>query len=134
MRQRIPGLRIAGTFFPEFGFENDPAQLDAIHHLLQASKPDMVYVALGSPKQEKLIDRLRMDFPNMWWMGIGISLSFISGEVQRAPLWVQRLGLEWIHRLSQEPRRLAKRYLVDGIPFAIQLLAGSALRRLSRKR
>jgi N-acetylglucosaminyldiphosphoundecaprenol N-acetyl-beta-D-mannosaminyltransferase len=134
MKQRTPGLRIAGTFCPEFGFESDPAQLEAIHHLLQAAKPDMVYVALGSPKQENLIDRLRLEFPGMWWMGVGISLSFISGEVQRAPLWMQRLGLEWIHRLTQEPGRLAKRYLVDGIPFAIVLLTESAFRRLNRRR
>jgi N-acetylglucosaminyldiphosphoundecaprenol N-acetyl-beta-D-mannosaminyltransferase len=63
-------------------------------------------------------------------MGFGMSLSFMAGEVHRAPLWVQRLGFEWIHRLAQEPKRLAKRYLVDGIPFAIKLLTSSALKRL----
>jgi N-acetylglucosaminyldiphosphoundecaprenol N-acetyl-beta-D-mannosaminyltransferase len=134
LKERFPGLHIAGTYFPAFGFEKDPAQIEAIRHLLQNSKPDMVYVALGSPKQEELIDRLRKDFPNMWWMGVGISLSFIAGEVERAPLWVQRLGLEWFHRLGQEPKRLAKRYLVDGIPFAIRLLTSSALQGLSRFR
>lgn len=134
LKERFHGLRIAGTFFPEFGFEKDPAQLEAIRYHIKDSQPDIVYVCLGSPKQEELIDQLRTDFPNVWWMGVGISLSFIAGEVPRAPLWVQRLGLEWIHRLAQEPRRLAKRYLVDGIPFAIQLLAYSALRRLSRAR
>lgn len=134
LKKHFPGLRIAGTYFPEFGFDKDPAQLEAIRHLLQDSKPDMVYVSLGSPKQEELIDHLRRDFHNVWWMGVGISLSFITGEVHRAPLWVQRLGLEWIHRLAQEPRRLAKRYLVDGIPFAIHLLTNSALRRLRSTR
>jgi N-acetylglucosaminyldiphosphoundecaprenol N-acetyl-beta-D-mannosaminyltransferase len=131
LTERFPSLRIAGTYSPEFGFEKDPAQLEAIRYLLHDSQPDVVYVCLGSPKQEELIDRLRTDFPNVWWMGVGISLSFIAGEVPRAPLWVQRLGLEWIHRLAQEPRRLAKRYLVDGIPFAILLLTYSALQRLT---
>lgn len=134
LKNRFPDLRIAGTFFPEFGFEKDPVQIEAIRHHLQDSKPDMVYVSLGSPKQEELIDQLRTDFPHVWWMGVGISLSFIAGEVLRAPVWIQRLGLEWVHRLAQEPRRLAKRYLIDGVPFAIQLLISSALRRLSRVR
>lgn len=134
LKERFPGLRIAGTYFPTYGFEKDAAQLEAIRNLLQDSKPDMVYVALGSPKQEELINQLRTDFPTMWWMGVGLSLSFIAGEVHRAPLWVQRLGLEWIHRLAQEPKRLSKRYLINGIPFAIQLLTSSALRGLSNLR
>lgn len=134
LKERHPSLRIAGTYFPEFGFEKDPRKFETIRQLLQGSKPDMVYVSLGSPKQEELIDRLREDFPRMWWMGVGISLSFIAGDVERAPLWVQRLGLEWMHRLAQEPKRLAKRYLIDGIPFAIQLLISSALRGFRRAR
>src|SRR5690606_40283566 len=54
----------------------------------------------------------------IWWLGIGVSFSFICGELQRAPRWMQRCGLEWLHRLMQEPTRLARRYLVHGIPFA----------------
>ena len=132
--QRYPGLRIAGTFCPALGFENDPAQMSDIAARLRDSGADLVYVALGSPKQERLIRRLRREHPDLlpgaWWLGVGISLSFICGRVRRAPPWVQKLGLEWGHRLVQEPRRLAKRYLVDGIPFATVLLAGSAGRRL----
>ncbi len=129
LSQRFPGLQIAGTYCPPFGFEKDPAQLELIRRRIAESAPDVVYVALGSPKQEQLIERLRSEFPGVWWTGIGISLSFITGDVRRAPRWVQRIGCEWIHRLVQEPRRLGRRYLVDGIPFGIELLVTSAGRR-----
>ena len=90
-----------------------------------AANPDIIYVALGSPKQEWLIGQLRGYLPRAWWLGIGISFSFLSGHVKRAPMWMQRAGLEWLHRLCQEPRRLARRYLVQGLPFAALLFASA---------
>ena len=60
--------------------------------------------------------------------------SFLCGEVVRAPIWVQKIGLEWVHRMAQEPKRLAKRYLIDGVPFAVRVLARAAAYRLSRAR
>jgi N-acetylglucosaminyldiphosphoundecaprenol N-acetyl-beta-D-mannosaminyltransferase len=68
--------------------------------------------------------------PHAWVIGVGISFSFVSGDIVRAPRWVQRLGLEWLHRLAQEPGRLFRRYVVEGIPFALRLLAYSALARV----
>jgi N-acetylglucosaminyldiphosphoundecaprenol N-acetyl-beta-D-mannosaminyltransferase len=65
-------------------------------------------------------------------MGIGISFSFVTGDVRRAPRWLQRVGLEWAHRMCQEPGRLAKRYLLHGVPFAIRLLASCTWRGLQR--
>lgn len=127
---RYPALRIAGQFCPPMGFETDEKQMRQLRDALQAAQPDIVYVALGSPKQERLIRQLRAEFPDTWWIGVGISLSFLAGRVRRAPRWVQKLGLEWVHRLAQEPRRLARRYLVDGLPFACRLFAVAALRRL----
>jgi len=131
---RFPKLVIAGMHRPPFGFERDRAQMDAIVAELNRAKPDIVLVALGSPKQERLIDELRMSFPNTWWLGIGISFSFVAGMVKRAPLWMQRLGLEWVHRLAQEPRRLFRRYVIDGLPFAARLLLTSAWRGLRGRR
>jgi len=129
LERRFPGLRIAGTHCPPFGFEQDPAEMETIRRRLVAASPDVVYVALGSPKQEHLSERLRAEFPQSWWLGVGISLSFITGDVKRAPRWVQVIGCEWIHRLVQEPKRLARRYLVDNIPFGLELLATSLVAR-----
>lgn len=129
LRQRHPELSIAGTECPPFGFENDPDYISALERTLTETQPDIVFVALGCPKQEKLIVRLRPLLPNAWFLGVGISFSFLAGRVERAPAWMQKTGLEWVHRLAQEPGRLAHRYLVVGIPFAIRLLAGSIITR-----
>lgn len=124
-----PNLRSAGTLCPPFGFEQDPAWLDQIEESLAAAAPDIVYVGLGCPKQERLIVELRKRFPSMWFVPCGISFSFVAGEIRRAPLLLQRLGLEWLHRLVQEPARLSRRYLVHGIPFLFELLWSAAAAR-----
>jgi N-acetylglucosaminyldiphosphoundecaprenol N-acetyl-beta-D-mannosaminyltransferase len=63
--------------------------------------------------------------PSAWFISCGVAFSFVAGEVQRAPAIVQRLGLEWLYRLIQEPRRLYRRYLLDGLPFLLKLLGSS---------
>lgn len=134
MVQRDPGLTIAGIHCPPMGFENSPEQMQTIRDRLADARPDVVYVGLGCPKQERLIEAVRDVCPDAWWLGIGISLSFIAGDVARAPRWMQRIGLEWTHRLLQEPGRLARRYLVDGIPFATKLLLGALCARQRQQR
>jgi N-acetylglucosaminyldiphosphoundecaprenol N-acetyl-beta-D-mannosaminyltransferase len=134
IRANYPGAQIAGSYSPPFGFDLDGAEMDRIRARLVAARPDIVYVALGFPKQEQVIARLRAALPRTWFIGVGKSLSFIGGHVRRAPDWMSQLGLEWIHRLAQEPRRLAKRYLLLGIPFGAWLIADSAASRLRRRR
>ncbi|MEX2545789.1 MAG: WecB/TagA/CpsF family glycosyltransferase, partial [Phycisphaeraceae bacterium] len=129
LQQHAPGLRVVGTLCPPPGFEDDARFIRDMADTLVSARPDIVYVALGSPKQERLIARLRPALPDAWWLGVGISFSFVAGHVRRAPRWMQRLGLEWVHRLAQEPRRLARRYLLQGLPFAARLLATAALPR-----
>jgi N-acetylglucosaminyldiphosphoundecaprenol N-acetyl-beta-D-mannosaminyltransferase len=126
------GLRLVGTFCPPVGFQDDPEEIARIEHAIDDAKPDVVFVALGFPKQDQLIARLRATRPAMWFLSCGISLSFVSGDVRRAPVWIQRLGLEWLHRLGQEPRRLARRYLIEGFPFMARLVL-SAVRNRSRE-
>ena len=122
LRAKFPALKIAGTICPPVGFENDPTMMAELITAVSAARPDIVFVALGSPKQERLILKLRPLLPHAWWLGVGISFSFLSGDVRRAPVWMQKIGMEWLHRLVQEPRRLFRRYVVVGIPFAVQLL------------
>jgi N-acetylglucosaminyldiphosphoundecaprenol N-acetyl-beta-D-mannosaminyltransferase len=133
MRDQYPAIRIAGLTAPPKGFENDDRALDEIVQTLRAAKPDIVYVALGFPKQEELALQLAEEMPTTWFVGVGISFSFVAGEVQRAPRWMQAAGLEWVHRLVQEPRRLFRRYVVDGLPFAARMFAHALRSRIGKR-
>jgi N-acetylglucosaminyldiphosphoundecaprenol N-acetyl-beta-D-mannosaminyltransferase len=130
LSERYRGLRVAGTHCPAPGFERRDGELDGIVERLSDARPDIVFVALGSPKQELLIHRLQRELPRAWWLGVGISFSFVAGRVKRAPRWLRSMGCEWVHRLVQEPERLAGRYLVDDLPFGAGLIARSAWRGL----
>lgn len=133
LRDRYPNVRITGIDCPQMGFERSESDMRALIDRVVKADPDIVYVALGSPKQEWLIGQIHQHLPRAWWIGVGISFSFMAGRVRRAPAWMQHAGLEWLHRLSQEPRRLARRYLVQGLPFAARLLCGSICSRLTRR-
>lgn len=133
LRHRHPHLRIVGTYCPRVGFEKTPSLMAEMVQQLTAAQPDIVFVALGSPKQEQLIAKLRLSLPNAWWLGVGVSFSFLTGHVKRAPMWMQRFGIEWLHRLLQEPRRLFKRYLLVGVPFAARLMSVAAVRGARRR-
>lgn len=132
-REQNPGLVVAGTLCPLPGFEVGNGWAQSLAAAINASGADVVFVALGSPKQEYVIDQVRGNVgPSVWWLGVGITLSFVSGDVRRAPAWMRVWGLEWAHRLVQEPRRLARRYLVDGLPYALGLLVWGLRERLVR--
>ena len=129
LQKRHPELKVAGCHCPEFGFENSIKNVEEIAEPLAAADPDFVFVGLGSPKQDVLINMLRLKLPRAWWLGVGVSFSFIAGELPRAPEWAKKSGFEWLYRLCAEPRRLFKRYLVTGVPFLITTLAVSAYER-----
>ncbi|MDB4986286.1 MAG: putative glycosyltransferase, partial [Myxococcaceae bacterium] len=97
--EQNPGLVLAGVSSPWVSAAPTSAELEDMTRELSAARPDIVLVAFGSPKQERVIHQLRARFPHAWWIGVGISLSFIAGHVRRAPPLVQALGLEWVHRL-----------------------------------
>jgi N-acetylglucosaminyldiphosphoundecaprenol N-acetyl-beta-D-mannosaminyltransferase len=133
-RDRYPGLEIAGTACPPVGFESDEQELDRVRRQVSEAAPRIVFVALGFPKQDLLIRSLRSGLPGASFLGVGISLSYATGEVTRAPDWLCSLGLEWAHRLSQEPTlKLSRRYLVDGLPFGLRLMASAARHRFRRR-
>jgi N-acetylglucosaminyldiphosphoundecaprenol N-acetyl-beta-D-mannosaminyltransferase len=135
LRAAIPDLEIAGWACPPMGFEQSEAQLAELSATVREARPDIVFVALGFPKQERLMIRLRRDLPGTWFVGCGGTLTMVAGEVTRAPVWVQRSGLEWLHRLAMEPSRMAKRYLVHDAPYAAGMLLRSVVhRRKARER
>ena len=127
--ENYPELVIAGAHCPPFGFENDVQKMSDIKAALAAVNPGIILVALGSPKQERLIEEIRHIHPAACWIGVGISLSFVAGDIARAPIWMQKCGLEWAHRLGQEPRRLFARYILHGIPWGLKLLSLSIVDR-----
>jgi N-acetylglucosaminyldiphosphoundecaprenol N-acetyl-beta-D-mannosaminyltransferase len=130
LRADHPGLRTVESYCPPFGFEDDPEELSRIKKALVDAQPTLVLVGLGFPKQEQLIGSLRTQMPRTWFVGVGISLSFLAGEQRRAPATLQRLGLEWLHRLAHEPRRLFRRYLIQGVPFSLRLLSWALVHRV----
>lgn len=129
LQERSPSLRISGLCCPPFGFEDDPEYSRGLERMIVDASPDIVFVGLGSPKQERLIRRLRGVLPSAWFLGVGVTFSFTAGEIRRAPVWMRRAGLEWCHRLAMEPGRLWRRYLVQGLPFAFDLAAASSIAR-----
>jgi len=131
LKASSPGLLVAGVESPPIGFEKDPAYLAALEEQLRAAEPDLVLVGLPALKQDRLIRRLTEVLPKAWFAGIGVTFSFVAGEVRKPPAIIRRIGLEWFFRLAQEPRRLARRYLVEGIPFAVYLLGHSLWRRFT---
>ena len=129
LARRSPGLLVAGVDAPPDGFDREPGELAAVRKKLAEARPDIVYVGLGFPKQERVIAALAADLPGAWFIGCGAAIPFAAGALPRAPQRLQRLGLEWAYRLASEPRRLFRRYLIDDLPFALRLIITSAVAR-----
>jgi len=132
LREQHDGLRIAGNACPPIGFDRRSATNDPVVEAVAASGADILFVALGAPKQEKWIHAHGNRTGVRHAIGIGGSFALIAGDIRRAPLWAQRSGLEWAWRLAHEPKRLWRRYLVDDLPFLrylAKLFVRSHLRR-----
>lgn len=119
---RFPGLQVAGTFTPPFRALT-PEESDGWQASVRAREPDLIWVGLGSPKQELFMAEAAPQFAGALLIGVGAAFDFLSGRVLQAPRWMQRSGLEWLFRLGTEPRRLGRRYLVNNPRFAVQALA-----------
>lgn len=117
MKERFHGLQIVGTSCPELGFENDSEMLQPILNSISHAKPHVVFVGLGAPKQELLIDLHLRSLGVPLAMGVGGSFDILTGITVRAPRFAQKYGLEWVYRFAQEPRRLWRRYLLGNLQF-----------------
>jgi len=129
LRARFPGLVITGTFSPPFR-PATPEEDAALVARINAARPDIVWVGLSTPKQERWMAEHRAALTASALIGVGAAFDFLSGLKRQAPVWMRRRGLEWLFRLATEPRRLARRYCVNNTMFlAALLLEALGLRR-----
>lgn len=124
--------QVVGCDAPMLSLNEDDAATRAAFEKVKAARPDLLLLALGAPKQEILMHRWLPTFAPAVALGIGASLDFVVGTVRRAPVWMQRSGLEWAWRLGQEPRRLWRRYLVND-PRFLKVLAQTLARPRSER-
>ena len=137
LRRSSSGTRACGSPEPRFPSSVSSTTRVVLAELtgkIVASDADLVYVGLGFPKQEGLGLALRDRMPGTWFLGCGAGVQMAAGMVHRAPPWVQAIGAEWIARMVQEPKRLARRYLVDDLPVALSLLSQSAAVGMRKRR
>lgn len=120
LQERFPGLQITGIESPPFRALT-PEEDEQAAIRINAARPDIVWVGLGSPKQEQWMHEHIKQLEVSVLAGVGAAFDFLSGTKPQAPRWVQRLGLEWFYRLVSEPRRLWKRYIL-GYPRFIWLI------------
>lgn len=116
--KKYPGLQIVKTYSPSYGFEKKPEEVNKIIEDINKYNPDILIVGLGCPKQEKFIYKYHRELNVPLSLGLGASLDFEAGNIKRAPKWVSNIGFEWLYRIFQDPKRLAKRYLIDDIKIA----------------
>jgi N-acetylglucosaminyldiphosphoundecaprenol N-acetyl-beta-D-mannosaminyltransferase len=117
LKRRYPGIQIVGVSCPPFGFERRSDSLKEVLDHIKSANPHVLFAGLGAPKQEMLIHEHIRPLGVPLAIGIGGSFEILSGQLNRAPVWMRSSGLEWAYRLSQEPKRLWRRYLIGNTEF-----------------
>jgi N-acetylglucosaminyldiphosphoundecaprenol N-acetyl-beta-D-mannosaminyltransferase len=118
LRRRFPGVQIVGGFSPPFRTLSDEER-EAVVAEINHARPDVVWVGIGVPKQEKWMATMHEHLDAPVLVGVGAAFDFHAGLVPQAPSWMQGAGLEWLYRLAQEPRRLWRRYLTYNPRFVL---------------
>jgi len=121
LRTRFPKLQVVGTYTPPFRQLNADEE-KSLQAQITAAKPDIFWVGLSTPKQEKFMSEYLSKLDTTLMVGVGAAFDFHSGRVRQAPIWMQRSGLEWFYRLCSEPGRLAGRYLRNNPLFMLKFL------------
>ena len=111
LKEKFPGLNVVGTYTPPFRPLTSSEETELLQIVAQV-KPDVFWVGLGSPKQERFMAKYCGKLDAKLMVGVGAAFDIHSGTVKEAPRWLKMAGLQWLHRLLQEPRRLWKRYLI----------------------
>ena len=113
-RRRYPGLVLAGY---RNGYWHDGAEEAEVARQVRASRADLLFVAMSSPKKEQFLDKHQVAMRIPFAMGVGGAFDVAIGKVGRAPAWMQQAGLEWFYRFLQEPRRMFRRYFIEDMAF-----------------
>lgn len=113
MRKQWPNVKTVGVYSPPMGFEKDPEECNFILGRIALCQPDVVIVGFGAPKQEIWVHQHHRQIQAKAALCVGATIDFLAGEQKRAPVWMQRSGIEWLHRMLSQPRRLVKRYAKD---------------------
>jgi len=124
MLRRFPGVRIAGTYSPPFG-PMTPVEESEFEAKVRLVKPDIIWVGLSTPKQERFMARYLPILDTKLMIGVGAAFLFHTGAIKDSPKWVKQAGMQWLHRLLQEPSRLWKRYLLNNPRFVFYALLQS---------
>lgn len=115
LEEKYNSIKIAGTYSPPFGFENDKNELKKINKLISSAHPDILIACFGCPKQEKWVYENYLKYDAKVSICAGATVDFLAGNIKRSPKWISDHGLEWLFRFVQEPKRLFKRYFLDDI-------------------
>ena len=118
LKAKFPKLQVVGTYTPPFRALNE-TEVKALQEQIRVAQPDMLWVGLSTPKQEKFMAEFLPQLDVTLMVGMGAAFDFHSGRISQAPRWMQRTGLEWFYRLCCEPRRLWKRYLRNNPLFVL---------------
>jgi N-acetylglucosaminyldiphosphoundecaprenol N-acetyl-beta-D-mannosaminyltransferase len=121
LRQKFPGINIVGTWAPPFR-PLTSAEEEQLIDQVSRLKPDIFWVGLGTPKQERFMAEYLPKLDAKVMVGVGAAFDIHTGRTKDAPDWIKRTGLQWLHRLSQEPKRLWRRYLINNPMFILKFI------------
>jgi N-acetylglucosaminyldiphosphoundecaprenol N-acetyl-beta-D-mannosaminyltransferase len=120
LEERFPGVDICGCYSPPFRPLNEQEEKD-LQEKIAALRPDIIWVGLSTPKQEKFMSAYLPKLDTALMIGVGAAFDFHAGRARQAPRWIQRSGFEWLYRMIQEPRRLWKRYMRNNPLFLLKI-------------
>ncbi|MCR3759871.1 WecB/TagA/CpsF family glycosyltransferase [Clostridium felsineum] len=115
LKNKYKGLKIAGTYSPSFGFEKKPDEIEYIIKMINDIKPDILAVGVSAPKQEKFVAKYKDELKVPVSLAIGASIDIEAGNLKRAPVWMQKAGLEWFYRMFKQPKKIFKRVFIDDL-------------------
>jgi len=122
LRNKVPGIKIVGTYTPPFRALTSEEE-SGLFEQVALAKPDYFWVGLSTPKQERFMAKYHTRLQCKVLVGVGAAFDYHTGRIKDAPAWMKNAGLQWVHRLGQDPRRLWKRYATNNPKFILAMIA-----------